>query len=87
MSSLVNRQPAHPLVEAFFKEVEGFSIKGAAAKSGLDRYTIIHWRTGRIRSPKIVEFDYLLQALGYELTFRKIGSETPPPPQQREEGQ
>lgn len=71
---LGERKPAHPLVEAFFKEVEGFSIKEAAEKSGLARDTIIHWRTGRRRSPKLEEFDYLLQALGYELTFRSVSA-------------
>ncbi|MCO5734090.1 hypothetical protein [Rhizobium sp. SSA_523] len=88
MSSLRDRQRAHPLVEAFFNEVGEFSIKDAARRSGLDRYTIIHWRTGRVASPKLVEFDYLLKTLGYELCFKKMSelkSDTPAP-QPRTEG-
>jgi hypothetical protein len=62
-------QHAHPLVRRMIELInqDGCTLEELASRSGVDSQTVNSWRSRK--SPQLVTFEAMLNALGYRLTI------------------
>ena len=66
----------HPLIHWMWNEMNNqrASQLDVADRAGVSASAMRKWRTGA-RSPRMLEFDAVAQALGYEVTIRRLKDE------------
>lgn len=71
-SKTPRRGAVHPLVYWLWDEInkQKASQFDVAKRAGVSTSAMRKWRTGE-RTPRVLEFDCVAQALGYQLTIRR----------------
>lgn len=63
---------AHPLVKLIFRKIneEQFTLLDLAARSGVDRNTIVSWKKNR--NPSLANIEAVLNVIGLKLKVEQI---------------